>query len=264
MSPFDRADSVGGGTITEMLVVIPARNEELHLPRALAALEVARNRLSAQSARPPMVRVLVVLDRCTDRSAEVVAQWDAVQALTADDGSVGAARGRGIAHGLATSGRDPREIWIACTDADSAVPADWLLTHLRQAQAGADLLLGTVRPDPQDVNEKMVARWISQHRLADGHPHIHGANLGIRADCYLRAGGFLPISAHEDRLLVEAVRRLGARVVATGAGPVLTSGRLVGRAPEGFAQHLRELTRRRAPLVPRVELSESGRGARSG
>ena len=74
---------------------------------------------------------------------------------------------------------------------------------------------------------------------------------------YLRVGGFPPVPAHEDRLLVEAVRRAGGRVVSTGSSPVLTSGRLVGRAPEGFAQHLRELTRQDAlvPMIRRIESS---------
>ena len=139
----------GGGPDMELiLVVVPARNEEQRLPRALAALDVAQRRLRARAVRPPEVRVVVVLDRCTDESAGVVRQWAPVESLTTDDGSVGAARRRGIEHGLTTADLTAEKIWIACTDADSAVPTDWLLTQLAQARAGAEMLLGTVRPDP--------------------------------------------------------------------------------------------------------------------
>ena len=59
---------------TEVLVVVPARNEERLLPRCLQALQDAADRLAAE--RPGVaVRVVVVLDRCSDGSAEIVAGW---------------------------------------------------------------------------------------------------------------------------------------------------------------------------------------------
>ena len=30
------------------------------------------------------------------------------------------------------------------------------------------------------------------------HPHVHGANLGVRADAYLRAGGWADLRTAED------------------------------------------------------------------
>ena len=87
----------------------------------------------------------------------------------------------------------------------------------------------------------VLAAWRLRHRLADGHPHVHGANLGVRGDTYLAAGGFRNVAAHEDVLLRDAVRALGGIVVSTGSGPVLTSGRQRGRAPAGLAHYLREL-----------------------
>src|SRR6476661_8571682 len=51
--------------LTEVLVVVPARNEERLLPRCLQALQDAADRLAAE--RPGVaVRVVVVLDRCSD------------------------------------------------------------------------------------------------------------------------------------------------------------------------------------------------------
>ncbi|WP_418276584.1 hypothetical protein ACNHYB_01350 [Isoptericola jiangsuensis] len=69
---------------------------------------------------------------------------------------------------------------------------------------------------------------------------MHGANLGIRASVYRAAGGFAPIPEHEDVAIVAAARTLGARIVPDAAAEVLTSARLVGRTPGGYARHLRE------------------------
>jgi hypothetical protein len=101
--------------------------------------------------------------------------------------------------------------------------------------------LGTVRPDPQELAAGLLAAWRLRHLIADGHPHVHGANLGVRGDSYLAAGGFPDVATHEDVLLSAAVRRAGRVVLSTGSSPVLTSGRTTGRAPDGMATYLREL-----------------------
>ena len=135
-----------------------------------------------------------------------------------------------------------------CTDADSAVPVEWLRLQLHHARSGVELALGTVAPDPQELAAGILAAWRLRHLVIDGHPHVHGANLGIRADTYRAAGGFQDVAAHEDVLLGIAVRATGARVISTAAGPVLTSGRTQGRAPLGMATYLRELEGDQLPL----------------
>lgn len=220
-----------------ILVVIPARDEQERLPACLAAVRAATAQLPPAS---PPVRVVVVLDSCTDASAEVVRRASWVDAVSAELGTVGAARALGIERGLAGPrvGGGRRWNWIACTDADTLVPTDWLRTHLTAARAGVDLLLGTVRPDEAELAPSVLQRWLSRHQFTDGHPHIHGANMGVRSDIYYRAGGFAPIAEHEDVKLVEQVRALGSRVMSTGASPVLTSGRMIGRTPGGMAGYL--------------------------
>ena len=132
----------------------------------------------------------------------------------------------------------PNPSWLSCTDADSAVPADWLVTQFEHALAGTELLLGLVRPDPAELGADLLDSWNQAHRLTDGHPHVHGANLGISAEMYARTGGFADVAAHEDVLLAARVRELGGRVVSTASSPVLTSARLSGRAPTGMAHYL--------------------------
>jgi len=155
---------------------------------------------------------------------------------------VGAARRRGAAHlldrALADGGR-PATTWLAGTDADSTVPAAWLLEQARAAQDGFHARVGTVvLSSPQD---QLAARWTEQQQHVEGHPHVHGANLGVRGDSYLAAGGYPPVLTGEDVLLVSSLERSGARLLRTARHPVVTSARREGRAPEGVAADLAEL-----------------------
>jgi glycosyltransferase involved in cell wall biosynthesis len=216
--------------IAELAVVVPARDEEQRIGRCLAAIEVAR---AALAVRMPAVtsRVVVVLDGCTDGTAAVLQRFPGVQAVECSAGRVGVARGLGAQVALAGA-TDPDGMWLACTDADSRVPADWLITHASAAACGVDLLLGTVRPT---LPAQHLQDWLRVHELGDGHPHVHGANLGVRGGTYCAAGGFPSVARNEDVLLAERIRALGACVRATGDSPVLTSARTTGRAPDGFA-----------------------------
>ena len=229
------------GVPAKIVVVVPARNEEHRLRACLTALRSSIRHLRRQVAATPDVRVVLVLDRCTDRSAAVAAAWSGLDVIVTEHGRVGAARATGVRHALANISVPPENVWIANTDADSTAPTGWLLTHLRHAADGVDLLLGTVQPDTSGLPEELLQAWQDRHELVDGHRHVHGANLGVRADSYLRAGGFPDVAVHEDVMLVDIIRQSGARVVSTRASPVTTSARLSGRTPGGMAGYLREL-----------------------
>ncbi len=243
-------DSSHTPPVTELAVVVPARDEGSLLPACLDALEVALGRLRHER---PGVRATtaVVLDRCTDASARVVAERPWVQVVEVDAGCVGVARGIGVA--TATRPRaghpptDPHRVWVASTDADSVVPPHWLTRQLGLADEGVDALVGTVEPDEHELGAALSARWRSQHPAVEGHPHVHGANLGVRLSAYLAVGGFPPVRVHEDALLVDALRREGYPTRATHHLPVRTSGRLRGRAPAGFAAYLLGLAAEMAP-----------------
>jgi glycosyltransferase involved in cell wall biosynthesis len=222
--------------IDRLVVVVPARNEETRLPRCLAALADAIDALEEEfGADTPALTVVVVLDRCTDGSAGVVAGWPQFEVLECTAGAVGSARRQGVAHALTSA--DPAHTWVATTDADSAVPRRWFAVQMALAEAGTELVLGTVLPDGELATVER-ARWHGAHALVDGHPFVHGANLGVRADRYLQADGFSDVDTDEDVHLVAALRRLGVRECRTALIPVLTSGRLGGRVPGGFGGYL--------------------------
>ncbi|AZI58673.1 glycosyltransferase family 2 protein [Nakamurella antarctica] len=222
-------------------VVIPARNEADRLGRSLEA--VLESVDDVRSYSDACVRIVLVLDSCTDASADIAAAFGGVDILECELGVVGAVRHVGARYACELLGDDG---WIACTDADSVVPARWLRTHLEAASAGFDMLLGTVRPDPDELQDHLLRRWRDAHLLIDGHPHVHGANLGISNRMYRTSGGFAAVQTHEDALLAEAVQGLGGRILRTGESPVLTSARMTGRAPAGMAAYLTNLSQKGA------------------
>ncbi|BCW49911.1 glycosyl transferase [Arthrobacter sp. StoSoilB13] len=233
--------------IRSVAVVMPAHNEERHIGSALAALQTAADAL--QREHPGIgVSIAVVLDACTDRSSSITAAYTSadLRFLPVEVGfrSTGDSRDAGIRAALerlpfaAGAGAGT---WLATTDADSTVPGHWLVRQVELANAGADAILGSVEPDSRDMDEAVLERWRELHPSREDHPHIYGANLGVRASAYLAAGGFPRLRSHEDRALVERLRRLGLAVIATDTTKVTTSGRLHARAPEGFAAYLRAL-----------------------
>lgn len=220
--------------VERLLVVVPARDEEELLGACLASVVVA-----ADAAGAP-VDVVVVLDDCRDGSA-AVARAAGVRTLEVRAGAVGAARAAGVEAGLALHADDPRAVWIACTDADTVVPPHWLRAHRSLADAGADVVVGTVRPDPRDLTPRQLAAWRATRVPGRPNGHVHGANLGVRADAYRRAGGFAPLAEHEDVDLVARLRAdPGVAVRASEEVDVVTSGRTAGRTPGGYAGYLRD------------------------
>jgi hypothetical protein len=146
------------------------------------------------------------------------------------------------------AGRDPAAVWLATTDADTVVPPGWLRRQLRYAERGWDVVLGTVAvADWEEHPPHVPAAFEAMYDHGGGpHPHVHGANLGIRASAYLAAGGFRPLPTAEDHALLAAATEAGCPVVQAGDIIVRTSGRRQARAPLGFSHLLRALASREA------------------
>jgi glycosyltransferase involved in cell wall biosynthesis len=227
----------GHALIDTVAVVIPAHDEEDLLGECLESIRIA-----SRTARGLVgeVRVRVVLDACADRSA-LIAASHRMRTVSIAAHRVGAARRAGVAdalRGLDASRLD--RVWTAHTDADSVVPPHWLAHQIALANTGAHAVVGTVRPNFADLSPAQIAAWTATHTPGVANGHVHGANLGVRADWLARVGGFKNISEHEDVRLVASLRSAGAVIVPSDEAWVLTSGRLRGRTPGGYARHLRE------------------------
>lgn len=212
-------------------ICIPAHNEEALIEACLRSIAVAATHPALFAEE---VQVVVVLDSCSDATADIARQWP-VAALAVDAHNVGRARAAGARHLLQHQAR-----WLAFTDADSCVAPDWLVAQLSLA---ADVVCGTVEVDNWAAHGKDAQaariRFESSYQDRDGHRHVHGANLGLSASSYLQAGGFDAIECGEDQALVDRLAAQGASIAWSALPRVLTSGRPFSRVEHGFAGAIR-------------------------
>ena len=225
-------------------VIVPAADEQDRIATCLMAIEQARRRLINRSPAIDQVDVIVVLDGCRDNTRAVVeelATGQPVRAVISSARCVGSARRIGTQSAIDAADVEANQLWLANTDADSQVPADWLTQMVDAADAGAQLVLGTVLPG-EELTDGLRHTWLAAHQTGSGHPHVHGANLGVRADTYLELGGWRDTRSDEDvDLVARAVAAGDVEIQRSGTIAVTTSARLAGRAPRGFSSYLRQL-----------------------
>lgn len=222
-------------------VVIPARDEEDSIVACLDSI------LAALDTCPDVHEswVVVVADCCGDRTAGLARERldGRGKVIDCSAASPGSARSRGAAEVLAHfAGHSPTQVWIANTDADSSVSPDWISQQLRLAEQGLCGVAGIVRVSSVEGQDAAVMHEVLADytiNLNGTHPHVHGANLGIRADAYIDVGGWSDLTVAEDHCLWRRVRAHGWPTIAAVSSVVFTSGRLHGRAIGGFADTLR-------------------------
>lgn len=211
-------------------IVVVAHNEEALLGACLAAIGRAQ-RASLLRGQPSTV--VVVLDACTDGSARIAAAHDC-HVVAIEARSVGAARAAGARQALALGAH-----WLAFTDADSLPAADWLCSQVGLAH---DAVCGCVTVDDWSAHgDELATRYAGRYEDRDGHRHVHGANLGVCAEVYRAVGGFTALRTGEDVDLVRRIEDAGYRIAWSARPRVVTSARVEGRAPEGFAAYLQAL-----------------------
>ena len=244
------------------VVAVPARNEEVLLPRLLAAL----NRQTVVPRLGAPLDVVIVLNNITDGSrgavAEAARQASGLRIVVediiypAERAHVGSARRRAmeIAAGLRPDGV------ILTTDADTVPADDWIEANLRAIVAGADLVGGRITGDPEDearLGEGFQRRARTHARfkelrdelaaLIDPLPHDPwprhqdhtGASLAVRANVHTAVGGLDPLPFREDLAFVSKVRAAGFWLRHPLDVRVTVSARTLGRAPGGMADCLR-------------------------
>ena len=209
-------------------VVVPAHNEEGQLSACLTAI--------AQAAMHPElggeeVCVVVVLDSCTDGSARIATSLGALTLRVAAC-NVGIARATGAGQLIEAGAR-----WLAFTDADTIVSAHWLAAQLA---FGADAVCGSVALTDWSQHAQQVRQALDTgiFENAGGHRRIHGANFGVSAQVYQRAGGFSPLVSSGNTALMQALIAAGARIAWSGLPHVSTSARVDTRVLDGSGSHL--------------------------
>lgn len=231
------------GVITHVAVVVPARNEEALIERCLASVDHAARHVEQH------VSVIVAADSCHDTTAARAGLAPRSAPMRVIEGtwrSAGAARHAAVTTALQRLSAEPSDaVWLAHTDADCVVPTDWLERQLHHASLGHDAVAGVVTLDPDSTAPGVFAAFGHAYAV-DGaaHRHVHGANLGVRADAYLAAGGWSRRTViGEDHRLWRRLGLVGAPRTQPTDVAVTTSSRSHGRVRGGFSANLRRLER---------------------
>ena len=232
------------------IVVVPARDEQDQIAGCLSAL-------AAQTVPSEEFEVILVVDACTDRTAEVAkrtARERSVRLSLIDGPGQGAGPARRVGMDLAAErllahGRE--DGLVACTDADSRPAPDWLACQLVHIDAGADVVAGLIELDPSESQRlapevlrrrhRDAARRLEFVRETDpaaAHHHFAGASIGVTAGVYRAVGGIEPVTALEDAAFAQRLVDAGIPVLRADDVRVRTSARADGRATRGLSVDL--------------------------
>lgn len=213
-----------GACGVRLWVVVPAFDEQAGIARTIAALAAQRDR---------DFHLVVVDNASTDDTARVTERactaYDlGVTIVTEMRKGTGAAADTGVRHAIAHGATH-----VLRTDADTLPTPEWTAVGRRAFSAGADLVTGPMRARTDEVRlrpwERVVlpgviglCQTFGRFRPSNRAPELQGpyrmspgCNIGVSARAYEASGGF-PRTAieevHEDRELVNRVRRVSSRV----------------------------------------------------
>ncbi|MCX7936580.1 MAG: glycosyltransferase [Chlorobi bacterium] len=198
-------------------IIIPARNEEHRIKRCLESL-------ISVDYPPSKLEIIVVNDRSTDRTGEVIAAYadriPSLRVLTLHHPRTGNLQGKagaldaGIAHAQG-------EI-ILLTDADCAVHPQWVRSHVSlYSDPDVVMVCGYTLIDGQRLFDRYQAvEWNATHTMASAGVHYrqylgcYGNNMSIRRRVYQQLGGYaaIPFSVTEDLALLQAVGNTGKTI----------------------------------------------------
>jgi cellulose synthase/poly-beta-1,6-N-acetylglucosamine synthase-like glycosyltransferase len=248
-----------------VIVAAPAKNESQRLPAFLKALAEQTDAHALPLARGSFAVVLFV-NNSSDASAETAHriargapfEIQVIEAtLPAEHSHAGGARRAAMDLAAAWLGEVPGGI-ILTTDADSRVTPNWISANIKAFAEGADAVLGTVSLDEdgkylpaqlhargrlESVYGDLLTELSAQLDPEDCNPWPHhatisGASLAVTRRMYLQVGGVPRTPLGEDRAFVAVLRRCDARIRFALDVQVITSARVVGRAPGGVADTL--------------------------
>jgi len=242
----------------DAIIAVPVRNEEERIAACLRAID------AQVGLAPGSLGLVLFLNNCTDRTAEIVAELVPNLSLpvrvlveTFAGAHAGWARRRAM---------DAAAAWLGdtgillSTDADSRVPPDWVARNRAAIRAGADAVAGRVELDAaeaallppslpargrlEDLYDALITE--AEARI-DPDPHdpwpCHrtaiGATLAVTRAAYLAVGGMPEIPLGEDGAFIARLIAQGLRVRHATDVCVTISARLAGRAPGGVADTIR-------------------------
>lgn len=208
-------------------VVIPAYNEEGYLPKTLDSVR--------KLLHPDFdVEVIVVNGSSTDRTAQVAREAGARVVTIVKDG-IGRARQKGLTEAQGKI--------VAFTDADTIVPPDWLISHLRALrQPDIVATFGSYKVDKEGGFPFYPMLMNNRNAILKFLPallrilYLPGQNFVFWKDKAEQVGGFdMRLKVMEDVDLGLRLRGQG-KVIYVPEATVFSSGR---RGKEGLGFFIR-------------------------
>ncbi|BBF70913.1 MULTISPECIES: glycosyltransferase [Sphingomonas] len=248
--------------MVDLCVCVPARNEANRLPILFGAL--------AAQTWPGVIPISLAINNTTDDSLLVIdlekrrhARRLDIRVVQAEfppaQAHAGSARKLAMDAGLAIAPADPGAILVS-TDADARPPIEWLARIVAAFDRGADLIGGRIEVDPNEPLPASVWRlrtawdryWETVRAIEDNidplpwdpaprHGDHTGASLAMRAGLYRACGGVPPLPTGEDRALVTAALKTGARLAHPADVWTFVSPRRDGRAQGGMADAMHQM-----------------------
>ncbi|GAA4942971.1 glycosyltransferase family 2 protein [Actinoplanes utahensis] len=210
--------------MTGLAVVVPAYNEAASIGTTLRAL-------AAQTDLD--FRLIVVDNASTDDTAAVVRRFAGtapfpVEVVTETEPGAGTAADTGFRHAIATGAT-----FLARTDADCLPAPDWVATLRAYLGDGVEMVCGRSvprrdeRPSWAERNvfpaAVRTAALYGRYRRAHRGPEfrspfvlVHGHNVAVTGDLYLRCGGTAREALEdgsEDVTMLNRARRVTSRIV---------------------------------------------------
>ena len=223
---------------TAFSVVIPAHNEEQYIGKCLAAV-----RQAADAVRPCRTEIIVVANRCTDRTAEIAAAYGAA-VLQNDDRCISSIRNTGV---RAAEGQI-----VVTVDADTQMPAG-TLREIRKMLRTGRYIGGGANPvfDRMSLGilcSTMYVAWNLLPVMLREHAYLSGALFWFRKKDFERVGGFdESLVSMEDMDFARRMNRLGRaegkRWGTLKASRPVTSSRKFDQFGDWYLIRNRKLTR---------------------
>lgn len=265
-------------------IIIPVRNEALHLIETLTALT---NQVDA-AGKPlyaGIYEVLLLANNCTDDSAAIAQRFQQafpafnlyVEEITLPAGknTIGHVRRMLMDEAfnrLQMAGSN-RGI-IASTDGDTIVDRQWVHQIITEIDKGNDAVGGRILTRTTDhpvrlyyLRDVMYRTLLAKaetvldplmHDAWPNHFQYFGANLAVTCGAYVRAGRLPPVAYLEDAALHQALLLVDAKVRKSNAVRVYTSTRLRGKVEVGFSEQLQKWSdMERQEIVQLVEPTEA-------
>jgi len=184
------------GKFMSYTVIMAAHNEEKYIERALRSV-------LNQTLKP--FEVIVVLDRCTDRTGEIARKYSVTLVEKREKRWVFS-----YSENLEMARRIVKTPFFAIVDADVELEPNYFEVLLSKVSESTGCISGRVVTRSSTLLGKLLSLWEKTYRLAlERRPR--GCALLVRSDLVEKAGGIKDVPA-PDTYIQDQAKRLGYRV----------------------------------------------------